>query len=382
MGRGRCFTHVGGFLRKNKTIHFQEDTVTIRPAAHYATKSMPRLLLPFLLCLFVFTGTAQNTQRTQYCDLPVYFDFGADSLTANARDRLQQLAIDIVELPGLDIRLTAHTDAVGGSGANLALSKRRAQAVSEFLTAAGIPDSTLQQVGRGEAAPVANNDTPEGRQQNRRVEVQVYSTVPMRALTGQISSQTDSAGVPATVLLSTDSWRDSLKTDTTGQFTTLIPALQPVRLDAFAKGFFFDTKILAPDASAADVEVTLPLPPADAGAKLPVKRLHFVGDQAVLLRKSLPELDRLLRFMELNSDLEIIIHGHVNVPNSPPISPSSASFKLSEDRAKRIYEFLTDHGIDAARLSWKAHGNWEMRYPRARSEGQQAANRRVEIEVR
>ena len=73
--------------------------------------------------------------------------------------------------------------------------------------------------------------------------------------------------------------------------------------------------------------------------------------------------------MELNSDLEIIIHGHVNVPNSPPISPSSASFKLSEDRAKRIYEFLTDHGIDAARLSWKA-------------EGQQAANRRVEIEVR
>ncbi|MCR9051570.1 MAG: OmpA family protein [Phaeodactylibacter xiamenensis] len=343
---------------------------------------MPRLLLPFLLCLLMFTGTAQNTQRTQYCDLPVYFDFGADSLTANARACLQQLAIDIVELPGLDIRLTAHTDAVGGSGANLALSKRRARAVSDFLTAAGIPDSTLQQVGKGEAAPVANNDTPEGRQQNRRVEVQVYSTVPMRALTGQISSQTDSTGVPATVHLSTDNWRDSLKTDTTGQFSTLIPALQPVRLDAFAKGFFFDTKILAPDASAADVEATLPLPPADAGAKLPVKRLHFVGDQAVLLRKSLPELDRLLRFMELNADLEIIIHGHVNVPNAPPVSPSSDNFKLSEDRAKHIYEFLTSHGIDAARLSWKAHGNWEMRYPRARSEGQQAANRRVEIEVR
>ena len=155
-----------------------------------------------------------------------------------------------------------------------------------------------------------------------------------------------------------------------------------MRLDAFTKGFFFDTKILAPDSSAADVEATLPLPPADAGAKLPVKRLHFVGDQSVLLRKSLPELDRLLRFMELNTDLEIIIHGHVNVPNAPPISPSSASFKLSEDRAKRIYEFLTAHGIDSDRLSWKAHGNWEMRYPRARSEGQQAANRRVEIEVR
>lgn len=345
-------------------------------------KNMPRLLIPIFLCFIVFTGTAQTTQRTQYCDLPVYFDFGADSLTANARARLQQLAADIMDLPGLDIRLTAHTDALGGSGANLALSKRRAQAVSDFLATAGIPDSTIQQTGKGEAAPVANNDTPEGRQQNRRVEVQVHSTVPMRALTGQITSQTNSAGVPATVHLSTDNWRDSLNTDTTGQFSTLVPALEPVRLDAFAKGFFFDTKILPPDSSAADVEATLPLPPAEAGAKLPVKRLHFVGGQSALLRKSLPELGRLLRFMELNGGLEIIIHGHVNVPNAPPVSPSSESFKLSEDRAKRIYDHLVDHGIDAGRLSWKAHGNWEMLYPRATSEGQQAANRRVEIEVR
>lgn len=343
---------------------------------------MPRLLLPLLLCFMALTGTAQTTQRTQYCDLPVYFDFGADSLTANARARLQQLAVDIMNLPGLDIRLTAHTDAVGGSGANLALSKRRAQAVSDFLAVAGIPDSTIQQTGKGEAAPVANNDTQEGRQQNRRVEVRVYSTVAMRALTGQITSKTDSTGVSATVHLSSDSWRDSLKTDTTGQFSTMVPALQPVRFDAFAKGFFFDTKILAPDSSAADVKTTLPLPSASPGAKLPVKRLHFVGGQAALLRKSLPELDRLLRFMELNTDLEIVIHGHVNVPNSPPVSPSSDSFKLSEDRAKRIYEHLADGGIDAGRLSWKAHGNWEMLYPRAVSEGQQSANRRVEIEVR
>ncbi|MCR9100609.1 MAG: OmpA family protein [bacterium] len=343
---------------------------------------MPRLLLPLLLCFMALTGTAQTTQRTQYCDLPVYFDFGADSLTANARARLQQLAADIMDLPGLDIRLTAHTDAVGGSAANLALSKRRAQAVSGFLAAAGIPDSTIQLVGKGEAAPVASNDTPQGRQQNRRVEVQVHSTVPMRALTGQITSQTNSTGVPAIVHLSTDNWRDSLKTDTTGQFTTLIPALEPVRLDAFAEGFFFDSKILPPDTAATDAEATLPLPPAEAGAKLPVKRLHFVGGQSALLRKSLPELDRLLRFMELNGGLEIIIHGHVNVPNAPPVSPSSDNFKLSEDRAKRIYEHLIEGGIDTARLSWKAHGNWEMLYPRAVSEGQQSANRRVEVEVR
>lgn len=342
---------------------------------------MPRPLLTALLLSFCFPAFSQAVDTTLYCDLPVYFGFGADSLNAPARRRLQQLAADIRELPGLQVRLIAHTDAVGRARANLELSGRRAQTVARLLSAAGIPGTVIQWEKQGEQNPVADNHTPRGRQQNRRVEVRVHTNLPMRRLSGQIISKESGEGVPATVLLSTPTWSDSLQADTAGRFSSSIPALETVRMDAFAEGFFFDTQILQADTAADTVLATLPLPPAKAGAKLPVKRLHFLGGQAVLRPKSVPELHRLRRFMQLNAGLGITIHGHVNVPNSPPVSEDSESYQLSEARARYIYDYLTEQGIDPARLSWEAHGNWEMLYPKAVSQGQQAANRRVEIEV-
>ncbi len=343
---------------------------------------MPSSLLTVLLLSLCIPVFSQYTDTTLYCDLPVYFDFGADSLNTPARRRLQQLAEDIRELPGLQVRLTAHTDAIGSARANLELSGRRAQMVARLLSAAGIPGTAIQEVKQGEQAPVADNDTPGGRQQNRRVEVRVHTSLPMRPLSGQVTSKESGKGVAATVLLSTPTWSDSLRTDTAGRFSSSIPALETVRMDAFAEGFFFDTQILQADTAASTVRTTLPLPSAKAGVKLPVKRLHFLGGQAVLRPKSVPELYRLRRFMQLNAGLVITIHGHVNVPNSPPVSKNSESYQLSEARARYIYDYLTEQGIAPARLSWAAHGNWEMLYPKAISEGQQAANRRVEIEVK
>ena len=344
-------------------------------------KNMPRPLL-LLLVLFISTaGVAQTTARAPYCNLPVYFDFGADSLTAGARAQLQQLTDDIRALPGLDIRLIAHTDAIGSSNANLKLSGQRAQAVAAFFTTAGIPKRMIREVKKGESAPVADNRTPEGRQQNRRVEITVFSTLPMRELSGQIQEESGEKGVPATVLLSTPTWSDSLQTDTAGRFQTVVPALEKVRIDAFAKGFFFDTEIVPPDTSRSKVAMVLPLPRAEKGVVLPVKRLHFLGDRAILRAKSIPELDRLMRFLQVNDGMHISIHGHVNVPNAPPVAEHTADFQLSVRRARHIYEFLIDNGVAPERLSYEGHGNSMMLYPRARSEGQQAANRRVEVRV-
>ncbi|NRA48199.1 MAG: hypothetical protein HRU12_03630, partial [Phaeodactylibacter sp.] len=81
-------------------------------------------------------------------------------------------------------------------------------------------------------------------------------------------------------------------------------------------------------------------------------------------------------------DVEIIIHGHVNVPNAPPLPEASFHYKLSERRALHVMDFLIGNRIAPERLSWEAHCNWEMLYPKTVSEGQQAANRRVEIEVK
>lgn len=69
------------------------------------------------------------------------------------------------------MRIEGHTDAIASDAYNQALSERRARSVSAWLTARGIPAARLTTRGVGEAKPVADNRTAEGRQRNRRVEV-------------------------------------------------------------------------------------------------------------------------------------------------------------------------------------------------------------------
>lgn len=129
------------------------------------------------------------------------------------------------------------------------------------------------------------------------------------------------------------------------------------------------------------VKVNFALPPALEGEALTLKNLYFVGNQDTLLKTSEPELPKLLKFMEHNPGIRIEIGGHINRPNSPPVPKDSWNFGLSERRAKRVYNYLIERGIDPERVTYKGYGNYQMIYPMARTEKEQAANRRVEIRV-
>src|SRR5579864_9218003 len=72
---------------------------------------------------------------------------------------------------GMHIEIEGHTDSIGGDDYNMTLSQHRAEAVRDYLVQQGIPNGTIVARGLGKAGPVATNDTPEGRQQNRRVEL-------------------------------------------------------------------------------------------------------------------------------------------------------------------------------------------------------------------
>ena len=121
------------------------------------------------------------------------------------------------------------------------------------------------------------------------------------------------------------------------------------------------------------------LPKAEQGRSMDLPEFFFYGNRYVLLPKSEPQLDNLLKFMQINPGLSIEIEGHVNRPNEPPVAEDSWSFELSVNRAKMVYEHLLENGVEANRVQYKGYGNSRMRYPRARSEGQKSANRREEI---
>lgn len=108
----------------------------------------------------------------------VLFDFNQATLKPGAREKLSKLAGILLAYPGAyHMQIEGHTDAVGSQGYNLKLSEDRAVAVRDYLIGAALPaDRMIAVLGFGKLRPVATNDTPEGRQTNRRVEIAISDT--------------------------------------------------------------------------------------------------------------------------------------------------------------------------------------------------------------
>ncbi len=100
----------------------------------------------------------------------VFFETGSAELKQTSLLELNRLRNLLSENPGLHIRINGHTDNVGTDEDNNILSNNRAKAVYDFLIVNGISSERLQYKGFGESQPIATNDTPEGRQLNRRTE--------------------------------------------------------------------------------------------------------------------------------------------------------------------------------------------------------------------
>ena len=105
----------------------------------------------------------------------VNFDFDSARLTANARTLLDGVADTLVSAPNMRVEIGGHTDNYGSDAYNLKLSEKRAAAVMSYLTTRGIEGSRMTARGYGEAQPIANNDTDENRELNRRVELKVQA---------------------------------------------------------------------------------------------------------------------------------------------------------------------------------------------------------------
>jgi outer membrane protein OmpA-like peptidoglycan-associated protein len=101
----------------------------------------------------------------------VLFKSGSFELLAGARERLAKISGIVLAYPSLRLSVEGHTDSVGSDDYNQQLSERRAEAVRDYLVQQGIASEAVSASGFGKTAPVATNDTPEGRQQNRRVEL-------------------------------------------------------------------------------------------------------------------------------------------------------------------------------------------------------------------
>jgi outer membrane protein OmpA-like peptidoglycan-associated protein len=100
----------------------------------------------------------------------ITFHFSSDEITQQGKLILDDVISVLAEHPEFNVAIEGHTDSIGDDDVNLNLSQLRAQSVLNYLANAGIRTERLSATGYGASAPIASNDTAEGRAANRRIE--------------------------------------------------------------------------------------------------------------------------------------------------------------------------------------------------------------------
>ncbi len=113
-------------------------------------------------------------------DSGILFAVNSSDLQPAGQQNLRDLVASLREYQGTEVLVVGHTDSTGSDEYNQGLSERRASSARTFLVGAGLAAERVRAIGRGETEPIATNDTAEGRQQNRRVEVAIFADEAMR----------------------------------------------------------------------------------------------------------------------------------------------------------------------------------------------------------
>jgi len=145
----------------------------LQQAVHDKEELRARLLQQFNLIL-----ETRDTARGLVVNMSdVLFDSGKYTLRPLAREKLAKISGIVLAYPSLMLAVEGNTDSVGTEAYNQELSEQRAEGVRSYLTEEGVPESSTTATGFGKTRPIASNDTAEGRQQNRRVELVVSGEV-------------------------------------------------------------------------------------------------------------------------------------------------------------------------------------------------------------
>jgi outer membrane protein OmpA-like peptidoglycan-associated protein len=151
----------------------QADAEKARQAAAQAEAEKSQLRSQLLAQLNSILQTRDSARGLIVNMSDVLFDTGSFTLKPGAREKLAKISGILLAHPGLTMQIEGHTDSVGSDEFNQTLSERRASSVRDFLADQGVASSSITARGFGKTQPVASNDTAEGRQRNRRVELVV-----------------------------------------------------------------------------------------------------------------------------------------------------------------------------------------------------------------
>lgn len=151
-----------------------------------------------------------------------------------------------------------------------------------------------------------------------------------------------------------------------------------------SNGYFDQAKDFKTSVSGENTTVTIEMSKIKVGQNVVFDNILFHGNTAEFLPVSTPSLESIANTLLKNPLMTIEIQGHVNCPTywEDCKKMKDQNMRLSEARAKAVFDYLTDAGIDPDRMTYIGFGDTKMLYPDARSEDKMEKNRRVEIVIK
>jgi outer membrane protein OmpA-like peptidoglycan-associated protein len=189
---------------------------SLRREAERANAALNQALTQLRSLVVEITNLRETSRGLVISLSDILFDLNKATLKPAAAQNLGRIAAILKQYPDKRISVEGHTDATGPDAYNQTLSEERAASVRTALVAGGVADTLIDARGFGETQPVASNDTPAGRQQNRRVEIVVLGAGTMAdAARAAADSAAAAQSPPAPVTPPDSAGRDSVRTDST-----------------------------------------------------------------------------------------------------------------------------------------------------------------------
>jgi len=340
----------------------------------------------FFLLFFCTTFLGVSAQNFEQKSLNIYFESNVDELNSASKQKIRKTILALGSSNIREIYIVGHTDSDASDDYNQDLSARRASSAKQFLRKQGVKDRMLRMEYFGESKPKG-----ELKSENRRVELTfIYEidapTIPssqQRVLVVTTYKAGTSERLPCTYILNIGRINLYGKTNRIGVCT--IETNIGSKEATFIKEGYLNESVelngvfskVKSDTAYVDVYLN----PVIVLQKLRFENIFFFTDSDELKPESKPELTKLLQMLQQFLNLYIEIQGHMNFAVSRRATEIHRRYNLdlSHRRARAVYNYLIQNGIDKNRLTYKGLSNFQMIYPDPQSREQEDMNKRVEV---
>lgn len=319
--------------------------------------------------------------------LHVYYASDADQLPESAQQEIRNKILEIGSYRIQEIYVEGHTDSDASSEYNIDLSKRRAGNATDYLLKQGVPRKLIKDEAFGESKPLSDKKAL-----NRCVQITFIYELDLtpedfkrpKVIIGITYDAKTKEPLPTQFVIEVAGTNQLKRTSKRGFFRITGTGENDLAI-IFSRDGYLNKELIMEGAQMAmskdTIKLKVYLQPVKVLDKITFENIYFFTDSDQFRPESKDDLLKLLKMMRDHPDLYIEIQGHMNFPATRKATKMQQmyNYNLSHKRAKAVYQYLVDNGIDRKRLTYKGMSNFRMVYPIPKTAEQEDMNKRVEV---